>query len=296
MKINIFTRIKKGAWGGGNQFLKALKTELIKKRQYTELSECPDAVIFNSYKDLCPLFKYFFKKRGKIVYRLGPIFYLHRGLKWKIVDILVVMAANLLADIVIFQSDWSYKQAVKLGFSSRKKFKIIINAVDGSVFSKRDGGRDGGRKIRLIYTSWSMNQNKGFGYLDFLDKNLDFNKYELIFIGNSPLAFKNIKMLKPLPSADLARELRLSDIFISPAKDDACSNAILEALACGLPVVFLKSGSNSELVGEAGLQFENNQDLMDSIRKVSEGIDYYRSKIVVGNIESVCEEYVLAIK
>lgn len=296
MKIHICSKIKEGVWGGGNQFLKALRTEFIKQGVYADSINQADAVIFNSYQDLWQLIKYYVtKKKGNIIYRLGPIFYLHRGWKWRIVDVFVILVANLFVDLIIFQSKWSYEQGIKLGLNRKKKYFIIQNAVDGSIFfSEKNENKF--EKIRLIYTSWSTNLNKGFNYLAFLDRNLDFKKYELKFVGNSPILFKNIKTLKPLPSIDLAKELRQSDIFISPAKDDACSNAILESLACGLPVVALDSGSNGELIGQAGILFNNEASLLSGIEKVSQDMDTYRNRIIIKDIKTVSCEYAIAIK
>jgi len=297
MKINICSKLKDGAWGGGNQFLKALKEEFIKQGLYTGSDKEADVTIFNSYQDLWPLIKsWFINKKSKIVYRLGPVFYLHRGWKWKIVDKLVIFVANLFADLIIFQSSWSYEQALKLGFNKNKKYSIIHNAVDSEIFFRNEAIKKEKNKINLIYTSWSSNPNKGFTYLDFLDKNLDFNKYQIKFIGNSPISFKNIKTLRPLPSKELANELRQSDIFISPAKDDACSNAILEALACGLPVVVLNSGSNEELIGGAGVLFNDSYGLLNGLEKVSSDIYTYKHGIVIKDIKAVSGEYLLAIK
>ncbi len=296
MKIHIATKIKDGAWGGGNQFLKALRGELVKQDYYLESISGAEAVIFNSYQDLAQLIKYYFTKgRGKIIYRLGPVFHLHRGSKWKLIDWAVILGANLFVDLIVFQSEWSYRQALSLGLNRRKKYVIISNAVDNSIFFKNKD-KITSAKINLIYTSWSTNKNKGFAFLEYLDENLDFTKFNLKFIGNSPLAFKNIEMLKPLPSADLAKELRNSDLFISPAKDDACSNAILEALACGLPVVALDSGSNRELIGLAGVSFTDNTTLTAGIETVANNLDFYRSKISTKSISLIAKEYMVAIK
>ena len=50
-------------------------------------------------------------------------------------------------------------------------------------------------------------------------------------------------------------------MYLAASRDDPCSNALLEALACGLPAVFLRSGGHPELVGEAGLGFDEAEEL-----------------------------------
>jgi glycosyltransferase involved in cell wall biosynthesis len=41
-------------------------------------------------------------------------------------------------------------------------------------------------------------------------------------------------------------------IYVSTKHNDACPNAVIEAMACGLPIVFSASGGVPELVGDAG--------------------------------------------
>ncbi len=45
---------------------------------------------------------------------------------------------------------------------------------------------------------------------------------------------------------------RAADIYVMTKHNDPCPNTVLEALACGLPVVYSASGGVPELVGEAG--------------------------------------------
>ncbi|MHC1785284.1 MAG: glycosyltransferase family 4 protein [Anaerolineaceae bacterium] len=47
---------------------------------------------------------------------------------------------------------------------------------------------------------------------------------------------------------DVGPYLQASDVFILPSKREGLSNALLEAMACGLPVVATNVGGNSELV------------------------------------------------
>lgn len=299
MKIKIFYKSTQKSWGGGNQFLKALRGEFENRGIYTDSAKEADVMLFNGYQEVRQLFlSWIFDNKKKRVYRLGPIMSLHRkGFKWKLIDYLVVFFANFFADLVIFQSKWSYSKSLEFGFSKNKKYKIIFNTVDGNIFYKKQNEEKNPTKpFKLIYTSWSKNINKGFLFLNFLDENLDFNKYKMRFIGNSPFSFKNIKTIPALDSKHLAEELRKSNLFVSPTKDDACSNAILEALACGLPVVALNSGANSEIIGDGGLVFSNMEEMIRAVDKVSRKLSKYQSQIRIRNLEEISQEYILAIE
>ena len=43
---------------------------------------------------------------------------------------------------------------------------------------------------------------------------------------------------------------RAADIYVTTKYLDPCPNAVLEAMACGLPVLYSASGGTPELVGE----------------------------------------------
>jgi glycosyltransferase involved in cell wall biosynthesis len=45
---------------------------------------------------------------------------------------------------------------------------------------------------------------------------------------------------------------RSAHIYVSTKHNDACPNAVIEAMACGLPTAFSASGGVPELVGTAG--------------------------------------------
>ena len=297
MKVFIYSKLKDGAWGGGNQFLKALRNEFKKEGILADSSTDADSVLFNGYQDARSLISFYFRRKNKkIIFRLGPVLHLHRGIKWYLVDFYVICCANLFADLVVFQSNWSYQEACKLGLSKRKKYTIILNAVDEKIFfPKPNMPANQNMPVRLVYASWSANQNKGFSYLSCLDNQLDFTKYQMTFIGNSPRTFKNIHIFPPVSSEELAGTLRESDIFISPTKDDACSNAILEALTCGLPVVALASGGNSELIRTGGMLFHNEQEMMSRIEEVSSTLKHFQDAISIKNIQTISHEYMNAI-
>ena len=66
MKIHILYNSKGGAWGGGNQFLKALRKCFVKEGCYAESPEDSDVILFNSHHELKSVLKskWLFKRCG----------------------------------------------------------------------------------------------------------------------------------------------------------------------------------------------------------------------------------------
>lgn len=296
-KIHILYNFQKGPWGGGNQFLKALKKEFEGRGVYKKKAELADVILFNSYQNLNETVKLKIKYPDKyFIHRLGPIFHLHRGRVWKIIDKLVIRVSNKIANAIIFQSRWSFNKSIKLGFDKSKTHYIINNVPDEEIFNKNSKVKlDKNKKIKLIVSSWSANQNKGFNIYKYLDENLDFSKYEMTFVGNSPIKFKNIKHTKPISSKKLAKELKKHDIFISGVKNDACSNSILEALACGLPVIVLNSGGNAEIIKRGGELFNKKEDTIEKIELMVKNYFNYQNSIELKSVKQIVNEYLEAI-
>jgi len=143
----------------------------------------------------------------------------------------------------------------------------------------------------LIVTSWSSNLRKGFEVYKFLDENLDFSKYEMTFIGNSPVEFKNIKWIKPIISKELAKILKQKDIYITASQSDPCSNSLIEALSCGLPAVALNDGGHPELLQRGGELFNGKEDVIEKIKKVAKNYQHYQSEIPEFSIKKVAQDY-----
>lgn len=107
------------------------------------------------------------------------------------------------------------------------------------------------------------------------DENIDFH---YIILGEGPLRptiTETIKEYKLEENISLLGNvenvpdyLKISDVFIHSSKGEGCSNAILEAMAAGLPIIASDTGGTSEIVtNEVGMLFEykNHKHLKDSL-------------------------------
>jgi len=289
--VNIVLDFKKGPWGGGNQFLKALRNQLLKRGFYADNFDEADVILFNSHHHMSRILRLKRKNPQKIfVHRIdGPIFFIRD--RNKAMDKLIFEVSEKIADFAVFQSKWSLAKCESLGYKTGNQ-TVIYNAPDKSIFnpeSRIEFSRN--RKIRLIATSWSENMNKGFDVYKFMDDNLDFGKYEFVFVGNSPVKFRNIRHIPPVDSRRLAQELKKSDIFVTASKNDPCSNSLIEALSCGLPALVLNDGGHPELIGKGGEVFKNNAEIFEKLEKIVANYEEYRKNIPVFDIERTAEEY-----
>jgi glycosyltransferase involved in cell wall biosynthesis len=148
----------------------------------------------------------------------------------------------------------------------------------------------------VIAASWSDNPRKGADILGWLDANLDFDSFEVTFAGNMQASFDNIRVIGPLPSEELAELLRSQDAYLAPSRDDPCSNALLEALACGLPAAYLRSGGHPELVGEGGLGFNSPEEVPGVLARLRDELDARRRAIRVPSLGEVADRYLEVLR
>lgn len=297
-KIHILFKFIEGPWGGGNQFLKCLRSHFEKLGVYENDPDEADVILFNSYPFGSEyLFKKVFSllrkyKKKTIIHRVdGPVYYV-RGNDID-VDHALFYFNDKFSHGTIFQSNWSKDKCRELGLKTNQFGTVIMNAPDKNIFYSNNSSNTniGNEKIKIVATSWSANIRKGFSIYKYLDDNLDFNRYQMTFIGNCPIKFSNIIHVKPLNSVLLADRLREHNLYITASKNDPCPNSLLEALHCKLPVVALNSGGHPELIGGGGVTFEGEPDVISAIEKVASNIECYQEKIDVPDISHVAEHY-----
>jgi glycosyltransferase involved in cell wall biosynthesis len=291
--LALFHEFAPPPYGGGNQFLLALKGEFERRGLEVEVnrvSGATPACLVNSFNFDFRRLRRFDRPGCRVVHRVdGPIG-VYRGFDDG-TDARIAAINAELADATIVQSRFSLEAHRSIGIELRDPV-VVHNTVDPAIFhAPQDREPLSGRKVRLIATSWSDNPNKGGETLEWLDQNLDRRRFDLTLLGRFSGTFEHARVLAPVPSSGVAGELRRHDLYIAASRNDPCSNALLEALACGLPAAYLSSGGHPELVGDAGLAFAENEELPDILLRLVEEIDARRSAIRVPSLADVATRY-----
>jgi glycosyltransferase involved in cell wall biosynthesis len=295
--LAVFHEFHQPPYGGGNQFLLALVGRMRAEGVEVEVnrvSGTTPACLYNSFNFDFARLRRFARPGVRMVHRVdGPIG-AYRGFDdgtdRRIARI------NELADHTVFQSRYSLERHHELGIDLRNPV-VIPNSVDPAIFHP-PGEHEPlkGRRLRVIATSWSDNPRKGAETLAWLDRNLDFDEFELTFAGRTQQRFERIRVVEALPSDLLAKLLRSQDAYLAPSRDDPCSNALLEALACGLPAVFLRSGGHPELVGDAGIGFDEPEEVPGALARLRSELEPRRAAIRVPALADVTDRYLALLR
>jgi glycosyltransferase involved in cell wall biosynthesis len=154
------------------------------------------------------------------------------------------------------------------GGFDRTRIALWTRGVDTQTFSpsrrsevlrERWGVSD--RRPALIYVG-RLSREKGLALFDDLQTALFRHhvSHRFIFVGDGPMR-DELKRLCPdavftgtLPHTDVAGMMASADLFVFPSTTDSAGNVVLEAQACGLPVIVSDQGGPSENMraGETG--------------------------------------------
>lgn len=301
MKVHIFYPFIDGPWGGANQFLKAIREYFISINIYEENVKDADVVLFNSsptalvymISDIYNLKKQY--KDKIFINRIdGPVFYIRdRNI---FIDKAFYIFNEKVCDGTIFQSDWSRDKNYHIGMKKNSFETTILNAPNNNIFNNIEKKVFNEDRVKIIATSWSSNWKKGFEVYKWLDENLDFDRFQFLFIGNSPIKFKNIETKKPMSSKELSSALKNSDIFITASQSDPCSNSLIEAMHCGLPSIGLGDGGHTEIISNGGRFFKHKEQIPELLDDIIANYVFYQKNIQLPKIEEVGKLYYNFIK
>lgn len=192
------------------------------------------------------------------------------------------------AGAVVANSEGLKELALKT--SPDQKISVINNGIDISEFKPYLKKADKNKEFSIICVS-RLIERKGIRFLiqaigKLKDKNI---KLILVGEGNQEKELKRLVVnlgisdrveLKGYMNHDGIAELyKNSDVFVLPSLNEGMSNALLEAMASGLPVIVTDTGGTAELVDGNGVIIEKGS--VDSIVKALENFIGDRDSMIV---------------
>ncbi len=172
-------------------------------------------------------------------------------------------------DTIIFQSTWSKRIICETLDFEPQSCKIIYNATDTDFFKTSDHPMKNSNGYLNIICTGSLRRRFRIQVPFEILKRLKL-KSRVLFVGNvdeqcraeldkisASVYADRVIHIPHVDHHNLLTYLQSSHIFLHPVQGDACPNAVIEALSCGLPVVCGSWGGQSELIGEGGIVVQN---------------------------------------
>jgi len=304
MKIYINRTPVSGPWGGGNKTVAALANKLEERGHEVvyELARDLDIIFcfdprpnqrgewYQTYLDYKNTFK-----GTKIVQRVGDL-----GTHGKPELTELVKQTVEFSDYVIFPSRWAKEYLQSISQPST----VIDNAPLNEFFKNRSHSLQRTDELKIVTHHWSTNPKKGFEYYKFLDDYIAENETNIKFtyIGRLPdnLRFKTSGYHPPTgDNSVLANLISQNDIYLTASEEEAGANHVLEALACGLPVVYHKNGGSiTNYCKDYGVEYDSNESLLTAINKIDQNYEHFKKNSIKfhRNIDQAIEEYVEIIE
>lgn len=197
-----------------------------------------------------------------------------------------------------------------------EKIKILYNDIDISRFKivrkedkdliKKELNVDLEKKIILFVHKFSPVRNTKFYVENFIKKFYlieKLNDYCFYFIGGgkdkseveqqiNKLELKNkIFFLGSLPNSDVHKYYQIADYFINPTAAEGFPRVLLEAMACGLPIVTTNAGGIKDIMGEKQTYFmsdiNNSDEFADNLIRMVKLTNEQLAEIIDENLDRV---------
>ncbi len=294
-RVSFWNKFTPPPWGGGNQFMLALKHEAqLQGVEAIENGEGPPATahILNSVQfDIGKFETLVAPGSSRVVHRIdGPISVLRGTPESLDLDRRCFELNARYAAATVIQSWYTVRALADMGFKPVRPV-LITNASDPAIFHPPMCPMTPGSRVKIIATCWSNSPGKGAAIYEWMGQNLDLSRYELTFVGNCPSPLPNWRVIPPLASGPLAQLLREHHVYVTASRNDPCSNALVEAMSCGLPALYLESGGHPELASFGGLPFRSLAEIPQRLDQLAAHHATYRRLLTPARLADVCRAY-----
>lgn len=177
---------------------------------------------------------------------------------------------------VICVSTKNKEESISLGLTTEEKCFVKPNAVNSELFRKLDKEicrKKFGLPLEafIICFVGSFIERKGANRVAAAIKSLSGAPVYSIFAGRGSVEAdcENILFKGPLRHEEIPEYLNASDVFVLPTLAEGCCNAIVEAMACGLPIISSNRPFNWDVLNDSNsimIDPENIQEIASAIK------------------------------
>lgn len=167
------------------------------------------------------------------------------------------------------------------------EYKTILNGIDTELFRPADN-KSTENVCRLLLVG-RMERQRGLNYLFNALNKIKELPWRIMLIGDGTQKRKTISLVNNLGLSskttflswqsreNLIKYYQNADVFVFPTIDEGMSNAVREAMACGVPVITTTVGGNTEIVkdGYNGILIspQNVDEIAGAVKKLVNDVE-----------------------
>jgi len=185
---------------------------------------------------------------------------------------------------VICVSTKNMEESINLGLAPKEKMVVIPNSINNKLFyhiDKKEARKELGfnQDDFIVAFTGSFTHRKGVLRVSEAIKKLDNVKSIYIGSGKQRPNDDGILFCGRLPHHKIVKYLNAADVFVLPTLAEGCCNAIIEAMACGLPIISSNKSFNDDILNEKNsIRIDSN-----NVDEIANAIQYLKENHEVRN-------------
>ena len=186
---------------------------------------------------------------------------------------------------VVCVSTKNMEESIRLRLTSKEKCIVLPNAIDTNVFHKmnkqqcrQELGIDP-QLFVVVYVGQFLHR-KGYDRLAAAIDQLADKEIGVVFLGKAKEGqlpqCQGIIKCDFANQQEIAKYLNAADVFVLPTQAEGCCNAIVEAMACGLPIISADRSFNYDILDSSNallIDPDNVDDIASAIKKIKDNKD-----------------------
>lgn len=197
---------------------------------------------------------------------------------------------------VICVSTKNCQESLSLSLTEKEKCVIVPNAIDANLFKLHDK-KECRKKLEfpddvfiVAFVGW-FNERKGSTRVAEAINKIRDEKSPVysVFVGSglSDPICDNILFKGILPHNQIPEYLNTADAFVLPTQSEGCCNAVIEAMACGLPIISSNLPFNWDVLDDTNsiMVDPNNVDEIAEAIKILQSDIELRKRLSEGSVK-----------